>query len=148
MLNVQITIQNDVLNSCWEPEKIQPRKIHHVCVSEAQRNEHEICSIKQKAESLFWGMEHFNWLPTDLLVGSYSRKSCLCILCCVPLQTGSEIYPAILTDETLSSCGDQTSYMSICLGEQDHLNLQVDHLSLEELKKKVLIFLLFIGLVA
>uniref|UniRef100_A0A8C4XME6 CDK5 regulatory subunit-associated protein 2 n=1 Tax=Falco tinnunculus TaxID=100819 RepID=A0A8C4XME6_FALTI len=43
-------------------------------------------------------------------------------------------------DETLSFCGDQTSYMSICLGEQDHLSLQVDHLSLEELKKKVLIF--------
>ncbi|XP_039362011.1 CDK5 regulatory subunit-associated protein 2 isoform X1 [Mauremys reevesii] len=40
-------------------------------------------------------------------------------------------------DETLSFCGDQTSYMSICLGEHDHLNLQVDHLSLEELKKKV-----------
>ncbi|KFQ79636.1 CDK5 regulatory subunit-associated protein 2, partial [Phaethon lepturus] len=40
-------------------------------------------------------------------------------------------------DETLSFCGDQTSYMSICLGEQDHLNLQIDHLSLEELKKKV-----------
>lgn len=30
--------------------------------------------------------------------------------------------------------------MSICLGEQDHLGLQIDHLSLEELKKKVLIF--------
>uniref|UniRef100_A0A8C8SPC5 CDK5 regulatory subunit-associated protein 2 n=1 Tax=Pelusios castaneus TaxID=367368 RepID=A0A8C8SPC5_9SAUR len=40
-------------------------------------------------------------------------------------------------DETFSFCGDQTSYMSICLGEQDHLSLQVDHLSLEELKKKV-----------
>ncbi|KAM6047631.1 CDK5 regulatory subunit-associated protein 2 isoform 2-T2 [Chlamydotis macqueenii] len=40
-------------------------------------------------------------------------------------------------DETLSFCGDQTSYMSICLGEQDHLSLQMDHLSLEELKKKV-----------
>ncbi|KAM9117042.1 CDK5 regulatory subunit-associated protein 2 isoform 2-T2 [Pangshura tecta] len=40
-------------------------------------------------------------------------------------------------DETLSLCGDQTSYMSICLGEHDYLNLQVDHLSLEELKKKV-----------
>ncbi|XP_074871230.1 CDK5 regulatory subunit-associated protein 2 isoform X4 [Carettochelys insculpta] len=40
-------------------------------------------------------------------------------------------------DETFSFCGDQTSYMSICLGEQDHLNLQVNHLSLEELKKKV-----------
>uniref|UniRef100_A0A8C0BMD2 CDK5 regulatory subunit associated protein 2 n=1 Tax=Buteo japonicus TaxID=224669 RepID=A0A8C0BMD2_9AVES len=39
-------------------------------------------------------------------------------------------------DETLSFCGDQTSYMSICLGEQDHLSLQIDHLSLEELKKK------------
>uniref|UniRef100_A0A8C3JFT7 CDK5 regulatory subunit-associated protein 2 n=1 Tax=Calidris pygmaea TaxID=425635 RepID=A0A8C3JFT7_9CHAR len=31
-------------------------------------------------------------------------------------------------DETLSFCGDQTSYMSICLGEQDHLSLQIDHL--------------------
>ncbi|XP_075572247.1 CDK5 regulatory subunit-associated protein 2 isoform X1 [Pelecanus crispus] len=41
-------------------------------------------------------------------------------------------------DETLSFCGDQTSYMSICLGEQDHLSLQIDHLSLEELKKKCL----------
>ncbi|NXY41624.1 CK5P2 protein, partial [Ceuthmochares aereus] len=40
-------------------------------------------------------------------------------------------------DETLSFCGDQTSYMSICLREQDHLSLQTDHLSLEELKKKV-----------
>ncbi|XP_067398249.1 CDK5 regulatory subunit-associated protein 2 isoform X2 [Emydura macquarii macquarii] len=40
-------------------------------------------------------------------------------------------------DETFSFCGDQTSYLSICLGEQDHLSLQVDHLSLEELKKKV-----------
>ncbi|KFV90824.1 CDK5 regulatory subunit-associated protein 2, partial [Eurypyga helias] len=40
-------------------------------------------------------------------------------------------------DETLSFCGDQTSYMSICLGDQDHLSLQIDHLSLEELKKKV-----------
>ncbi|NWQ81222.1 CK5P2 protein, partial [Columbina picui] len=40
-------------------------------------------------------------------------------------------------DETQSFCGDQTSYMSICLGEQDHLSLQIDHLSLEELKKKV-----------
>ncbi|XP_075026514.1 CDK5 regulatory subunit-associated protein 2 isoform X4 [Calonectris borealis] len=41
-------------------------------------------------------------------------------------------------DETHSFCGDQTSYMSICLGEQDHLSLQIDHLSLEELKKKCL----------
>ena len=40
-------------------------------------------------------------------------------------------------DATLSFCGDQTSYMSICLGEQDNLNLQIDHLSLEELKQKV-----------
>ncbi|XP_010209631.1 PREDICTED: CDK5 regulatory subunit-associated protein 2, partial [Tinamus guttatus] len=40
-------------------------------------------------------------------------------------------------DETLSFCGDQTSYMSICLGEHDHLGLQIDQLSLEELKKKV-----------
>ncbi|XP_009474049.1 PREDICTED: CDK5 regulatory subunit-associated protein 2 [Nipponia nippon] len=47
-------------------------------------------------------------------------------------------------DETLSFCGDQTSYMSICLGEQDHLNLQIDHLSLEELKKKVTDLLLMV----
>ncbi|XP_035745926.1 CDK5 regulatory subunit-associated protein 2 isoform X2 [Egretta garzetta] len=47
-------------------------------------------------------------------------------------------------DETLSSCGDQTSYMSICLGEQDHLSLQTDHLSLEELKKKVTDLLLMV----
>ncbi|KAM8796660.1 LOW QUALITY PROTEIN: CDK5 regulatory subunit-associated protein 2 [Eudromia elegans] len=40
-------------------------------------------------------------------------------------------------EETLSFCGDQTSYMSICLGEHDHLSLQIDQLSLEELKKKV-----------
>ncbi|XP_042734894.1 CDK5 regulatory subunit-associated protein 2 isoform X2 [Lagopus leucura] len=47
-------------------------------------------------------------------------------------------------DETLSFCGDQTSYMSICLGEQDNLNLQIDHLSLEELKKKVTDLLLVV----
>ncbi|KFQ22947.1 CDK5 regulatory subunit-associated protein 2, partial [Merops nubicus] len=47
-------------------------------------------------------------------------------------------------DETVSFCGDQTSYMSICLGEQDHLNLQLDHLSLEELKKKVTDLLLMV----
>ncbi|XP_031457454.1 CDK5 regulatory subunit-associated protein 2 isoform X2 [Phasianus colchicus] len=47
-------------------------------------------------------------------------------------------------DETLSFCGDQTSYMSICLGEQDNLNLQIDHLSLEELKKKVTDLLLMV----
>eukprot|EP00075_Anas_platyrhynchos_P004698 XP_012953347.2 CDK5 regulatory subunit-associated protein 2 isoform X3 [Anas platyrhynchos] len=47
-------------------------------------------------------------------------------------------------DETLSFCGDQTSYMSICLGEQDHLNLQIDQLSLEELKKKVTDLLLMV----
>ncbi|NWX52983.1 CK5P2 protein, partial [Steatornis caripensis] len=47
-------------------------------------------------------------------------------------------------DETLSFCGDQTSYMSICLGEQDRLSLQVDHLSLEELKKKVTDLLLMV----
>ncbi|KAM6243875.1 CDK5 regulatory subunit-associated protein 2 isoform 2-T2 [Porphyrio hochstetteri] len=47
-------------------------------------------------------------------------------------------------DETVSFCGDQTSYMSICLGEQDHLNLQIDHLSLEELKKKVADLLLMV----
>uniref|UniRef100_A0A8B9PR84 CDK5 regulatory subunit-associated protein 2 n=1 Tax=Apteryx owenii TaxID=8824 RepID=A0A8B9PR84_APTOW len=47
-------------------------------------------------------------------------------------------------DETLSFCGDQTSYMSICLGEQDHLGLQIDHLSLEELKKKVTDLLLMV----
>uniref|UniRef100_A0A8B9G008 CDK5 regulatory subunit-associated protein 2 n=1 Tax=Amazona collaria TaxID=241587 RepID=A0A8B9G008_9PSIT len=42
-------------------------------------------------------------------------------------------------DETVSFCGDQTSYMSICFREQDHLCPQIDHLSLEELKEKVLI---------
>ncbi|XP_010169896.1 CDK5 regulatory subunit-associated protein 2 [Antrostomus carolinensis] len=47
-------------------------------------------------------------------------------------------------DETLSFCGDQTSYMSICLGEQDHLGLQIDHLSLEELRKKVTDLLLMV----
>ncbi|XP_069729701.1 CDK5 regulatory subunit-associated protein 2 isoform X2 [Phaenicophaeus curvirostris] len=47
-------------------------------------------------------------------------------------------------DETLSFCGDQTSYMSICLGEQDHLSLRTDHLSLEELKKKVSDLLLMV----
>ncbi|XP_009984996.1 PREDICTED: CDK5 regulatory subunit-associated protein 2 [Tauraco erythrolophus] len=47
-------------------------------------------------------------------------------------------------DETLSFCGDQTSYMSIYLGEQDHLSLQIDHLTLEELKKKVTDLLLMV----
>ncbi|NXJ11627.1 CK5P2 protein, partial [Odontophorus gujanensis] len=47
-------------------------------------------------------------------------------------------------DETLSFCGDQTSYMSICLGERDNLNVQIDHLSLEELKKKVTDLLLMV----
>nr|XP_009933699.1 PREDICTED: CDK5 regulatory subunit-associated protein 2 [Opisthocomus hoazin] len=47
-------------------------------------------------------------------------------------------------DETLSFCGDQTSYMSICLGERDHLSLQIDHLSPEELKKKVTDLLLMV----
>ncbi|NXJ61834.1 CK5P2 protein, partial [Rostratula benghalensis] len=47
-------------------------------------------------------------------------------------------------DETLSFCGDQTSYMSICLGERDHLSLQIDHLSLEELKQKVTDLLLMV----
>ncbi|XP_030317320.1 CDK5 regulatory subunit-associated protein 2 [Calypte anna] len=47
-------------------------------------------------------------------------------------------------DETLSFCGDQTSYMSICLGEQDHLSVQIDQLSLEELKKKVTDLLLMV----
>nr|XP_056716226.1 CDK5 regulatory subunit-associated protein 2 [Euleptes europaea] len=40
-------------------------------------------------------------------------------------------------EETLFSWGEQTSYMSICLGEQDPLNLRIDQLSLEELKKKI-----------
>ncbi|XP_074464560.1 CDK5 regulatory subunit-associated protein 2 isoform X6 [Larus michahellis] len=47
-------------------------------------------------------------------------------------------------EETLSFCGDQTSYMSICLGEQDRLSPQIDHLSLEELKKKVTDLLLMV----
>ncbi|XP_066466807.1 CDK5 regulatory subunit-associated protein 2 isoform X2 [Tiliqua scincoides] len=41
-------------------------------------------------------------------------------------------------EETISSWGDQTSYMSICLRELDHWTLQIDQLSLEELRKKVL----------
>ncbi|XP_077161425.1 CDK5 regulatory subunit-associated protein 2 isoform X2 [Paroedura picta] len=47
-------------------------------------------------------------------------------------------------EETLFSWGDQTSYMSICLGEQDPLNLRVDQLSLEELKKKIMELLLVV----
>ncbi|KAM4647417.1 CDK5 regulatory subunit-associated protein 2 isoform 4-T4 [Amazona ochrocephala] len=47
-------------------------------------------------------------------------------------------------DETLSFCGDQTSYMSICFREQDHLCPQIDHLSLEELKEKVADLLLMV----
>lgn len=53
-----------------------------------------------------------------------------------------QIYNAFFfffVEETLFSLGDQTSYMSICLGEQDPLNLQIDQLSPEELKKKVLL---------
>uniref|UniRef100_K7EDK2 CDK5 regulatory subunit-associated protein 2 n=1 Tax=Ornithorhynchus anatinus TaxID=9258 RepID=K7EDK2_ORNAN len=38
-------------------------------------------------------------------------------------------------EETFSFCGDQTSYLSICLGEHDRF--QTEHLSLEELKKRV-----------
>ncbi|XP_061459675.1 CDK5 regulatory subunit-associated protein 2 isoform X2 [Rhineura floridana] len=40
-------------------------------------------------------------------------------------------------EETISSCGDRTSYMSIRLREPDCLELQLDQLSLEELKRKV-----------
>ncbi|XP_054853986.1 CDK5 regulatory subunit-associated protein 2 isoform X1 [Eublepharis macularius] len=47
-------------------------------------------------------------------------------------------------EETFLSWGDQTSYMSIRLGEQDPLNLQIDLLSLEELKKKVIELLLLV----
>ncbi|KAH0615550.1 hypothetical protein JD844_004973 [Phrynosoma platyrhinos] len=39
--------------------------------------------------------------------------------------------------ETISCWSDQTSYMSICLRAGDHLDLQIDNLSMEELKKKV-----------
>ncbi|KAL8174468.1 UNVERIFIED_CONTAM: hypothetical protein K2H54_046769 [Gekko kuhli] len=47
-------------------------------------------------------------------------------------------------EETLFSWGDQTSYMSICIGEQDPLNLRIDQLSLEELKKKIMELLLLV----
>ncbi|CAI5794398.1 regulatory subunit-associated 2 isoform X3 [Podarcis lilfordi] len=40
-------------------------------------------------------------------------------------------------EETLSSWGEQTSYMSICLRDQGGLELQLDQLSHEELKRKV-----------
>ncbi|XP_060613297.2 CDK5 regulatory subunit-associated protein 2 isoform X1 [Anolis sagrei] len=40
-------------------------------------------------------------------------------------------------EETLSCWSDQTSYMSFCLRGRDHLDLQIDHLSVEELKKKI-----------
>ncbi|XP_063000952.1 CDK5 regulatory subunit-associated protein 2 isoform X1 [Elgaria multicarinata webbii] len=40
-------------------------------------------------------------------------------------------------EETVSFCSNQTSYMSICLREPDGLDLQIDHLTLEELKKKI-----------
>ncbi|XP_062816395.1 CDK5 regulatory subunit-associated protein 2 isoform X2 [Anolis carolinensis] len=41
-------------------------------------------------------------------------------------------------EETLSCWSDQTSYMSFCLRGRDHLDLQIDHLSVEELKKKII----------
>ncbi|XP_048369403.1 CDK5 regulatory subunit-associated protein 2 isoform X2 [Sphaerodactylus townsendi] len=47
-------------------------------------------------------------------------------------------------EETLFSWGDQTSYMSICLGEQDPWNLRIDQLSVEELKKKIMELLLML----
>nr|XP_034969617.1 CDK5 regulatory subunit-associated protein 2 isoform X6 [Zootoca vivipara] len=40
-------------------------------------------------------------------------------------------------EETISSLGEQTSYMSICLRDQGGLELQLDQLSHEELKRKV-----------
>ncbi|XP_032994100.1 CDK5 regulatory subunit-associated protein 2 [Lacerta agilis] len=40
-------------------------------------------------------------------------------------------------EETISSWGEQTSYMSICLRDQGGLELQLDQLSHEELKRKV-----------
>ncbi|XP_042334956.1 CDK5 regulatory subunit-associated protein 2 isoform X2 [Sceloporus undulatus] len=40
-------------------------------------------------------------------------------------------------EETISCWSDQTSYMSICLRTGDHLDLQIDNLSMEELKKKI-----------
>ncbi|XP_044295808.1 CDK5 regulatory subunit-associated protein 2 isoform X2 [Varanus komodoensis] len=40
-------------------------------------------------------------------------------------------------EESVSSWSDQTSYMSICLREQNCVDVQIDHLSHEELKKKV-----------
>uniref|UniRef100_F7EDZ0 CDK5 regulatory subunit-associated protein 2 n=1 Tax=Ornithorhynchus anatinus TaxID=9258 RepID=F7EDZ0_ORNAN len=45
-------------------------------------------------------------------------------------------------EETFSFCGDQTSYLSICLGEHDRF--QTEHLSLEELKKRVIELVLLV----
>ncbi|KAJ6651811.1 hypothetical protein lerEdw1_016464 [Lerista edwardsae] len=43
-------------------------------------------------------------------------------------------------EETISSLGDQTSYMSICLREQDPWIKQIDQLPVEELRQKVFEF--------
>lgn len=47
-------------------------------------------------------------------------------------------------DDTLSFCWDQTTYLSICLGEKDPLNLDVENMSLLELRKKVRELLLLV----
>ncbi|XP_078498310.1 CDK5 regulatory subunit-associated protein 2 isoform X2 [Lissotriton helveticus] len=47
-------------------------------------------------------------------------------------------------DDTLSFCWDQTTYLSICLGEKDPLNLDIENMSLLELKKKVKELLLLV----
>ncbi|KAJ1145373.1 hypothetical protein NDU88_011662 [Pleurodeles waltl] len=47
-------------------------------------------------------------------------------------------------DDTLSFCWDQTTYLSICLGEKDPLNLDIENMSLLELKKKVRELLLLV----
>lgn len=41
----------------------------------------------------------------------------------------------VISDDTLSLIGDQTSYMSICVGEKKDEELQ--HLSVEQLRLKV-----------
>lgn len=43
--------------------------------------------------------------------------------------------PMVVSDDTLSLIGEQTSYMSICIGEGQEEELQ--HLSVEQLRLKV-----------
>ncbi|XP_069465990.1 CDK5 regulatory subunit-associated protein 2 isoform X2 [Ambystoma mexicanum] len=47
-------------------------------------------------------------------------------------------------DDTYSFCWDQTTYLSICLGEKDPLNLDIENLSLVELRQKVRELLLLV----